>query len=712
MVDPDSGRAAGELFGRYSITRPTNNRHSHHSQVTGRGAGELGTNGRRRRAERAAGAGAGIEGLIPGQAGPRDPGPGPDARRADPGEDGEEAGPPALDRLQVLGPVRLWRAGHEVDLGPPKQRAVFCVLAMRMGRVHTVSELVEAIWGGHSPSSVVNSVHTYVSGLRQVLEPGRNRRTDSSLLLSGNGGYALALDGARIDAVHFEHCFTLGRDTAERHPATALTLYDRAVALWQGEAYSGVPGPFADAERVRLQEILLHLHELRAEAMLALARHNELVPEMQKLVAAHPLRERFRALLTLALYRSGRQSEALAVFRDTRVLLVRELGIEPGPEMQELNARVLAMDATLLEAPDAAKPGAGPAARTPPAQLPPALPDFVGRHAQLDRLRQFADAAKAGGTQLPGATVFLHGMAGVGKTALAVRFAHEAAAAWPGGRLYLDLHGFDPLRPPLTSAEALGYLLRSLGVDRDAVPVDFADAVAAYRTLTSELRALLVLDNAVDAEQVRPLLPGGACLTLVTSRRRLGGLVARDGAQHLTIRAFRRDESLGMLGRMIGEARVRADQERADELARLCGDLSLALRTAADPLVMDRRVRLAEVVEELRDERTRLDALAIDGDAASMIRPAFTQSYRLLPAEAAQAFRAVGRHGRAVIHVRDAARLSGVSEIRARQALRTLANAHMLEQAGHGRFRVHELLRLYAREVAGDRLPVPGPDAG
>ncbi|HEX7305086.1 AfsR/SARP family transcriptional regulator [Lentzea sp.] len=599
-------------------------------------------------------------------------------------------------RVSLLGALAATLDGQELTLGPPRQRAVLAVLALRANHVVSRSELIDAVWGDDPPASADNGIHTYVAGLRRLFEPGRASRAPSSVLLSTDSGYLLRLPPGSSDAALFRTYL----DEAGRlrdDPAEALSAFDRALGLWRGIALDGVPGPFAAVERARLAELRLTAVEQRAALMLSVGREAEVAAELTTLVSAHPLRERLHGLLMSALYSGGRQAEALAVFSDLRRLLVEELGIEPGPELRRLHEQLLA--GRHEPQPDPAEPV------LVPVQLPHGVRDFTGREKELAKLAEVVPHDHSP------ALVVIAGTGGVGKTALAVRFAHQVASRFPDGQLHVDLRGFDASSPPVQPAAALLQLLQSLGVPPERVPEDLAAKSALYRSVLAGKRVLVLLDNARLAEQVRPLLPGrSSSMVLVTSRNHLGGLVARDGAHSVTLSTLTRDEGLALLTSAVGTERVTAEPAAAAKLVELCGHLPLAVRIAAERVVTRPHLTLADLAGDLADERDRLNVLATGDDEDTAVRAAFSWSYLALKPDAARAFRLIGLHPGGEISLDAVAALAGVPASRARILLDVLAGGHMLEEFARGRFRLHDLLRLYATELSATEESSDGRD--
>jgi DNA-binding SARP family transcriptional activator/Tfp pilus assembly protein PilF len=630
-------------------------------------------------------------------------------------------------RIQLLGSVRAWRGEQELELGGPRRLAVLGMLAMRANQAVSRSELIDGLWGEDPPASAVNSVHGHVAGLRRALEPRRAHRAPGQVLLASGPGYLLRLEPGQLDAE------ALGRHLAQaqRSPAagdlaaTARSL-DAALRLWQGVPLSGIPGPWADIERIRLGELRLAAVEERIEVMLALGGHHQAVAQLAGLIREHPLRERFRGQLMTALYRCGRQADALAEFSDARRVLAGELGIEPGPALRRLHQQILAADTALdrLAGPGApagqgrqrppergaARAGAGRGGPGPvPRELPADVDAFTGRAdelAELDRL--LAAGSQAGDTQEsaePAAVVIsaVAGSAGVGKTALAAHWAHRARDAFPGGQLYVNLRGYDP-GEPVAPADALAGFLRALGVPDQDIPADVDERAARYRSMLDGRQALVLLDNAASSEQVRPLLPGSpSCFVLVTSRDSLAGLVARHGARRLDLDLLPPDDAITLLRTLIG-ARVDADPGAAAALAEQCARLPLALRVAAEFATARPALTVAQLTAELADEQRRLDLLDAGGDPRTAVRGVFSWSYRHLPAEAGRAFRLIGLHLGPDLDAYAAAALSGGTLEQAHGALGLLSRAHLIRPAGPGRYAMHDLLRAYATGItAGTR---------
>ncbi|MEU7471825.1 BTAD domain-containing putative transcriptional regulator [Streptomyces sp. NPDC044984] len=603
---------------------------------------------------------------------------GPEQRR--PGSSTE----PAALRFGVLGPVRAWRDDEPVATGSPQQRALLAALLLREGRTATAAELIDALWGEEPPSQALAAVRTYASRLRKVLDPG--------VLVSESGGYAVrglgegALDLAAAQELAAEA--EKARNTGDL--CHAREVLNRALSLWDGETLAGVPGPYAEAQRVRLEEWRLRLLESRLDMDLEQGCHAEAVSELTALTAAHPLRERLRELLMLALYRSGRQAEALAVYADTRRLLADELGVDPRPGLQELQQRILRADPNLAE-PSApvAEPVAGPVR---PAQLPATVPDFTGRASFVRELSEVL-AAASGDEGRVMAVSALAGIGGVGKTTLAVHVAHAARSSFPDGQLYVDLQGAGS-----RSAEpetVLGSFLRALGTADSAIPDSLEERAALYRSVLDGRKVLVLLDNARDAAQVRPLLPGTAgCAALVTSRVRMVGLA---GAHLIDLDVMSPEEALALFTRIVGEERVASERDAALDVVAACGFLPLAIRIAASRLAARRTWTVSVLAAKLADERRRLDELQA-GDLA--VKATFELGYGQLEPAQARAFRLLGLADGPDISLAAAAAVLDLPAEDTEDLLESLVDTSLLESAAPGRYRFHDLVRLYARACA------------
>ncbi|WP_449348375.1 BTAD domain-containing putative transcriptional regulator [Streptomyces shaanxiensis] len=652
-------------------------------------------------------------------------------------------------RFAVLGPVSAWRGAVEVDLGPPRQRAVLAVLLLAEGGRVPVDGLVDALWGDAPPASAVGSVRTYVHRLRRALGEG------ASLIRSVGDAYVVRALAEDLDLAAFRE-LTARADAARREgdPRRAATHLRNALALWRGPALSGVRGAFAQARSEQLEALRLSALESLLAIRLDLGGHTQVVPELAALVAGRPLDERFRELLMLALYRSGRQSAALQTYTEARTLLAEELGVDPAPGLQRLYERILRADPGLLAVRDDGGPAAGtgpgttasavtpsdvtPADMTPfdppafgtttatppadpgpridpaaqanatattttvpaspfpvPAQLPSDLPGFVGREAELDEACALIPEADA-----PSATVVIGGSAGVGKTAFAVHWGRRIALRFPDGQLYLNLRGFDPVGAPVPPVQALRTLLEALGVAPRELPEDQDALAARLRTVLTGRRVLILLDNARDAGQIRPLLPGApGCLVIVTSRNRLGGLVAVDGAHPLRLDVLTAREGHDLLLRRLGAARVTAEPRAVREIVDLCARLPLALAVAAARAADRTAFPLASLAAELAEGHGSLDAFT-DTDQAADVRAVLSWSYHALSPGAARLFRLLVLHPGPDVSLSAAASLAGLGTAAARSLLAELVHTHLVDEPAPGRYAWHDLLRAYAAELS------------
>ncbi|MEU7132996.1 BTAD domain-containing putative transcriptional regulator [Streptomyces sp. NPDC046261] len=605
-------------------------------------------------------------------------------------------------RFHVLGPVRAERDGKPLQLGSPQQRAALAILLLRGGRPITTSELVDGLWGDTPPDEAEATVRAYLSRLSAELEPGRPPGAPARLLVPSGDGYASHAPAATLDAAVFEQHLTAA--LAARDAGDVAGAHERltaALALWEGTPLAALPGPYAARERERLTDLGALAREEFYGCALTLGRHTDAVTELRALVTEHPLRERARGLLMLALHRAGRQAEALTVFADARRLLAKERGTGPGPELTRLHEQVLAGDPA-LSAPPPPAPTATTAA-TGPDRLPPGIRDFTGREALLAEVR----SALAGGDGRPVAVAVLTGPGGVGKSTLAVHVGRALRAAYPGGRFHLDLRGSGDT--PVTGDAALTRLLAALGVADSALPEGPARQAALYRSLISERRVLLLLDDVRDAAQVLPLLPAApGCAVLVTSR---SADLDLPGARRIAVEAMEEKEALAMLEAVAGATGAGAAATSARSVVTACGRLPLAVRIAGSHLAVASSTP-ADLAARLRDERRRLEELhARDLDAEC----AFRVGYDALDPESARAFRLLAQPDATGLDAGAAAAVLDVPEpapadagAHAADLTAHLAAAGLLENLGGGRYRCHDLLKEFARRQSerSDSPPV------
>ncbi|WP_425840244.1 AfsR/SARP family transcriptional regulator [Streptomyces fractus] len=613
-------------------------------------------------------------------------------------------------RYRLLGPLGLWRDGVQVPLPPAKWRMLLAVLLCEANQLVSTDRLVEELWGPHPPQSVHKLLQGYVSRLRRALGD-----TSSDILVTHvHGyrahGYRLVVEPGAVDAHRFADLVKeAGRDLGRNAAKAAAEQLAEALDLWRDTPFADVPPtPAVEAETTRLVAAHTNARELLIEARLRLGHHEAVLDELQVLSAEHPLREALRGRLMLALYRSGRQADALTAYRDLRRRLADDLGIEPGPPVRELHQRILTGDPSLLLEPgppetpepeEADRAPAGTPARVP-RELPHTSGEFLGRTGEASVLQEIIGGTGRGRL----AIAAIDGTGGIGKSALAIHTAHRLADRFPDGQFYVDLHGATAGLTPLEPGEVLGRFLSTLGVPRVAVPTNTEEAAAAFRSMVADRRVLVVLDNAAGVEQVRPLLPAGpGCAVLITSREMLTTL---EGATHLHLGVLFHDQAMALLERLLGAERVGAETEAADAIIRMCGGLPLALRIVGARLAARPSWPLSAFVERLGDAQGRLDEISV-GDVS--VRASFLAGYQALchgahPSDqaAARAFRLLGVVPGSSTSLPAATALLGVPAARAEDALERLVDAHLLNSPAPGRYQMHDLLRLFAREVCAE----------
>ncbi|WP_405776070.1 BTAD domain-containing putative transcriptional regulator [Streptomyces sp. NBC_00859] len=607
--------------------------------------------------------------------------------------------------FRVLGTVQICQDDRWQRAGSPQQQAVLAVLLLRAGRMVTADGLVDAVWGDDPPSSVITVLRTNVWRLRQRLE--KSRTGTQALLVSVGDGYRLDVPPETLDALRAE---MLAAEAVEarrqgRHAENRQLLRD-ALALWQGTPLAGVPGPFARQQRDRLEELRFSLEEQRFEADLSAGNSASAISGLTSLSQESPLRERPYGLLMRALSDVGRRADALAVYQQARAVLREELGIEPSAELRELQVRMLvegsapstpapvvqAAPVELAAPVPAPEPVAADEFQVIPAQLPSGIPDFIGREEALTVLRR----ALENGGDTPVITA-IAGMGGVGKSVLATRFAHQAREHFPDGQLYADLHGTaaDP-EDPKTVLDAF---LTALGVPRRALPTETADAARLLRTVLADRRTLLVLDDARDAAQVRPLLPGSAgSAVVITSRAKLIGLPI---SAQVDLDLFTPKEAWKLLGRVAGTERVGVMADSgAERLLSACSRLPLAVRIAAARLAARPQWSVDRLADRLSDSDRRLAELRI-GELA--VANTFELSHRMLTSPQARAFRLVACVTRAATSLASAAALLALPEPDAEDLLESLVDAALLESPQPGSYRFHDLVREFAEQLPAER---------
>jgi DNA-binding SARP family transcriptional activator/Tfp pilus assembly protein PilF len=618
--------------------------------------------------------------------------------------------------LGVLGPLHVRHEDAVIPVPAPKQRVMLGALLVQANQVVSFEQLAEAVWDAAAPAGAHVTLRSYAMRLRRTLGPVVGMR-----IRTRYPGYRIDVGDGELDLLRFTKLFGAGAAAVRAQSwERAEASLGQALDLWRGAPLADIPSEaLRQAEAPRLEQIHLQALEWRHEAQLHLGRHQELVPQLRALVAQQPLHERFHAQLMLGYYRCGRRADALTAYQDARRVLIDQLGVEPGPELRSLQQGILADDPRLRT--PGTRGGAGPgrpAARlaaspaiqdghvtdpaqsaiTPrPRQLPPSARYFAGRASELRALDGLLDQVAG-----PGGTVVISaigGAAGVGKSALALHWAHRVAERFPDGQLYANLRGFDPSGAPVTPVDAIRGFLDAFQVPPAAIPASPQAQVGLYRSLLARRSMLIVLDNARHSEQVRPLLSAGpGCLVVVTSRSRLTGLIASEGAHPITLDLLTEDEAGELLARRLGAMRLADEPEAAADLIRLCARLPLALSIAAARAATNPGLSLAAIAAELAE--ARLDALAT-GEAATDVRAVFSWSYQNLSKSAAHMFRLLGVHPGPDISAAAAASMAGLALPAARKALGELSGAHLIHEDAAGRFAFHDLLRAYAAEHAG-----------
>jgi DNA-binding SARP family transcriptional activator/tetratricopeptide (TPR) repeat protein len=587
----------------------------------------------------------------------------------------------------VLGPVVAVRDGRELGLGGPKQRAVLALLLVEAGRVAPAEYLVEVLWRGDPPPGAAKTLRSYVSRLRSLLDP-------EAALVARGGGYTITVAPDRVDASRFERLVAEGRDALGRgEAAVAAGRFGDALALWRGRALGDVADvqPLA-LEGARLEELRLVAVEGRAEAGIEQGLAAEVTGELERLVAEYPVRERLWRLLVLALYRAGRQADALAAYRRARAVLTEELGIEPGEELRQLQEAVLRQEVPA--------PATAAVTRT----LPRDIAGFTGRGAELEELLGNLAGVSAGGGVV--GICAIGGMAGIGKTTLAVHASHRLAGHFPDGQLFLPLHAHTPGQRPVDPADALASLLLAAGIGARQIPPDMEARAGRWRDYLAGKKILLVLDDAAGHEQVRPLLPGTAgSLVLITSRRRLAAL---EDAAVISLDTLAPDEAAALLARLAGRPSLGPGDAGVGEITRLCGYLPLAIGMLARQLHHHPAWSAADLAAELAAARDRLELMRAEDLS---VAAAFDLSYQDLSDDQQRLFRRLGLNPGPDIDVHAAAALDGTDLNAARRHLYALYDQYLITEPNPGRYRLHDLLREHAVVLAAADNPADSATA-
>jgi DNA-binding SARP family transcriptional activator/tetratricopeptide (TPR) repeat protein len=572
---------------------------------------------------------------------------------------------------------------------------VLAVLVLDLGQAVPAELLIDRVWGEDPPASVRNVLYGYVARLRAVIAAAADPGVS---LTRYQGGYQLRAGPEQVDVHRFRRLAAEASTAGDDERAGILR---EALGLWHGPALAGLDSGWLEGMRNSLELERVAMVRYLTDIRLRQGQHSALVSELAEQAAASPADERLIGQLMLALYRSGRQADALGWFERTRLHLAGELGVDPAPELRALHQQVLTADPA-LELQGRRRLSVGEAVQAVPRQLPAAVSHFAGRAEELAVLTRLLDSS---GAQASRAVVIsaIGGTAGVGKTALAVQWAHQVADLFPDGQLYANLRGYDPSGVPTAPADAARRFLSALGVPDDRIPSDPESLENLYRSSLAGKRMLIVLDNARDAAQVRPLLPGEpGCFVLVTSRNQLAGLVAAEGAHLLTLDLLSQPDAHELMARRLDRARIRDEPEAVGELIELCARLPLAVSIAIARAAAHPSFPLARLVTELRDASGRIDALDT-GDPGSSVRAVFSWSYQNLNRIAARVFRMLSVHPGPDISIPAAASLTGLPREQARHAVGELTGSHLLAEHIHGRFTFHDLLRAYASDQARTR---------
>ncbi|MCX5115890.1 tetratricopeptide repeat protein [Micromonospora sp. NBC_00362] len=585
-------------------------------------------------------------------------------------------------RFGLLGDVVATVDDRPVTLGHARQQCVLAALLVDVNRAVSVDQLIDRVWGESPPQRARDTLYGYLYRLRRNLAD-----VPDAAITRRSGGYLLAVDEMAVDLHRFRHLRDEAR--AERSEDDRLALFDKALGLWRGDPFSGLDAFWLDTVRTDLEQEKLTAELERIDAALRVGHHDEILADLSRLVPGQPLNERLAGQMLLALSGAGRSAEALEHYRRFRDLLVEELGVEPSPHLQQLHRSILAPEVA-ADPPQTGSPV--------PRQLPMPSGSFTGRSDDLAQL----DAAllTSGGTT--GTAVAVSGTGGIGKTWLALHWAATHLDRYPDGQLFVNLSGFHPTEPPMTPGGAVRAILDALDVAPTAVPADLDSQIGLYRSLVADRRMLIVLDDARDPDQVRPLLPGSAgCAVLVTSRNQMSGLVATEGLRPLPLGCLSRDEALNLLAGRLGRDRLSAEADAAGSIVGACAGLPLALSIVAARAATNPALSLQDLADELADHHHGLDALA-DRDAVADVRSVIAASYRALSAPAAALFRLFALYAGPDVSLPAVASLVGLPVQQVREPLDELLGAHLVDLTGPDRYACHDLLRAYAGELLDD----------
>jgi DNA-binding SARP family transcriptional activator len=596
---------------------------------------------------------------------------------------------------RLLGTLSIIVDTTEVSLTSGRQRDVLATLLCNTDKYVSSAALIAVLWGEDPPPNARSAVRTYVMRLRKALGAAGER------IITVAHGYHLVAEPDEIDILRFDRRYRAARALVREHRwQDAVDELQPALAEWRGEPLADVGSRLLrEQEKSRLTRLCVQALELYYEARLALGGHRDILLDLQRAVDVYPVQERFWAMLMLALYRSGHRSDGLAAYQRARLRLIEDLGIEPGQELREIHEMILNDSGTVTAQVTAAESRDGE--RHPPIvprQLPPAPHHFIGRADELDALHRALPDPDGGAEQAP--IVSIVGIGGIGKTALAVRWAHRVAERFPDGQMYINLRGFEPVGQPVPTQTALRWLLDGLHVGGARVPDSLEERRALYRSITSDKRLLIVLDNARDENQVRDLLPiGRGCMSVVTSRKSLVGLLVRHGCHTMRLGPLALSDTCALLEKYVGARRLAADPAATIEMAELSGHIPLTASVIASEAVLQPNLTIRQLLSSFGPDPTLLD-LFETGDPTTSVRSLLAGTYRNLTPDARRMLRMLGLHRGERISAGAAHGLGATSVGQSRRALVELLHHHLVEQHPNGQFALHPLAREFAAERA------------